>query len=285
MKQSRKVLAISSNTTISPVNDTIDHFVFYAKGTISGREMDVMSWLTDGVFLFAAVCRDILLEWGGLKVGVWCLVEEMHMKPGCVVPVNDNWLEKDSPATYRDWFSTSRCFGGDSVFMMYSDADGSFAHSQHIPRQLYDMLKGRQAEQVGPEIVKLGKRSAGSFFIQYADGQYEWAELTEELDMLLKKNSRGVEVLALGDENIFYVKFKDGGERWRVSDSLADVLDGRNGPRGRGVVVGVVLGVGGDYCVQFADGTVCSEVGSRQLYELKIKFNMVEFVELGLGGD
>ena len=37
MKQSRKVIAISSNTTISPVNDTIDHFVFYAKGTISGR--------------------------------------------------------------------------------------------------------------------------------------------------------------------------------------------------------------------------------------------------------
>ena len=32
---------------------------------------------------------------------------------------------------------------------------------------------------------------------------------------------------------------KDGEERWRVSDNLADVLEGRNCPIGRGVVVGV----------------------------------------------
>ena len=52
--------------------------------------------------------------------------------------------------------------------MMYSD--GSFANSRHIPRQLYDRLKGRQADQVRPELIKLDKSSAGSFFSQYADG-------------------------------------------------------------------------------------------------------------------
>ena len=128
--------------------------------------------------------------------------------------------------------------------MMYSD--GSFAHFRHIPRQLYDRLKGRQADQVRPEMVKLGNRSAGSFFIQYADGQYEWAEMTEELDMLLEQNTSGVDVL--GDKDIFYVKFKDGEERWRVSDRLADILEGRNCSGGRGVVVGVALGGGLDYC-------------------------------------
>ena len=109
--------------------------------------------------------------------------------------------------------------------------------------------------------------------------------MTEELDMLLKQNTSGVDMLALGDKDIFYVKFKDGEERWRVSDSLADVLEGRNCARGRGVVVGVALGGGGDYCVQFGDGRVCSEVGSKELCKIFDKFNMVEFVELGLGGD
>ena len=41
--------------------------------------------------------------------------------------------------------------------------------------------------------------------------------MTEELDMLLEQNTSGVDVLALGDMDIFYVKFKDGEERWRVS--------------------------------------------------------------------
>ena len=39
-------------------------------------------------------------------------------------------------------------------------------------------LKGRQADQVRQEMVKPGKRSAGSFFVQYADGHYVWAEMT-----------------------------------------------------------------------------------------------------------
>ena len=37
--------------------------------------------------------------------------------------------------------------------------------------------KVRQADQVRPEMVKLGKRSSESFFIHYADGQYGWADM------------------------------------------------------------------------------------------------------------
>ena len=62
-------------------------------------------------------------------------------------------------------------FGVDSFFMMYSD--GSFAHSRHIPRQLYDRLKGRQADQVRPEMVKLGKSSAESFSCAVGAGQQQ----------------------------------------------------------------------------------------------------------------
>ena len=173
--------------------------------------------------------------------------------------------------------------GIDSIFLLYTD--GSFAHSSHIPRQLYSRLEGRQADHVRPEIVKLGKRSAESFFIQYADGQYEWADMEEELDRLLEQNTSGVDVLALGEGDSFFVKFKDGEERWKVPDSLADILEGRENRGRRGVVVGVALGGDGNYCVQYGDGRVCSEVGMREFCNAYDKFNMVEFVELGLRGD
>ena len=75
-----------------------------------------------------------------------------------------------------------------------------------------------------------------------------------EFGILPEQNTSSVDVLAMGDKDIFYVKFNDGEERWRVSDSLADVLEGRNCSRGKGMVVGVALGSGGYYCVQFGDG-------------------------------
>ena len=46
----------------------------------------------------------------------------------------------------------------------------------------------------------------------------------------------------------FYVKFKDGEERWRVSDSLADVLLGRICSRGKGVGSSGTLGWRGLVC-------------------------------------
>ena len=85
------------------------------------------------------------------------------------------------------------------------------------------------------------------FFMMFSDGSFTYSrQLYDRLkDMLLEQNTSGVDVLALGDKD----KFKDGEERWRVSDSLADVLVGRNCSRGRGFRVGVALGGGGDYCV------------------------------------
>ena len=48
----------------------------------------------------------------------------------------------------------------------------------------------------------------------------------------------------------------------------------------------MALGVGGDYCVQIGDGRVCSEMGMELCkFFFKSNSNIVEFVELVLGGD
>ena len=78
-------------------------------------------------------------------------------------------------------------------------------------------------------MVKPGKRSVESSFVQYADSQ--WAD-----DEGAEHNTCGVDKLPLGDEDIFYVKLYDGEKRWRVSDSLADVLEERSSSKDRGVV-------------------------------------------------
>ena len=71
-------------------------------------------------------------------------------------------------------------------------------------------LKGRQADQVRPEMVELGKISAGGSFIQNANGQFEPTGVMEELDMLLEKDTSGVDVLALGEKDIFYDRSSPG---------------------------------------------------------------------------
>ena len=100
--------------------------------------------------------------------------------------------------------------------------------------------------------------------------------------MLLEENTSGVDVLALGEGEAFYVKFKDGEERWNVPEELAYTLKRW---RGRKVVVGMSLGSDGDYWVQFEDGSECSDVRRRGYADGYNKFNMVELVDLGLKGD
>ena len=87
-------------------------------------------------------------------------------------------------------------------------------------------------------------------------------------------------MLVLGEDDGFYVRFKDGEERWAVPDSLATLLEER-----AGIVVAVALGGAGTWCVQYSDGRVCTEMVERKFTETFNKLNMVEFVELGLGGD
>ena len=59
-------------------------------------------------------------------------------------------------------------------------------------------------------MVELGKISAGGSFIQNANGQFEPTGVMEELDMLLEKDTSGVDVLALGEKDIFYDRSSQG---------------------------------------------------------------------------
>ena len=71
-------------------------------------------------------------------------------------------------------------------------------------------LKGRRADQVRSKMVELGKISAGGSFIQNTNGQFEPTGVMEELDMLLEKDTSGVDVLALGEKDIFYDRSSQG---------------------------------------------------------------------------
>ena len=185
-----------------------------------------------------------------------------------------------------------------TFFVLYKD--GSFAHSGGIPSLLYQRLLGRQGSLPRPELVRLGKRSPQTFFLQYTvgsagevqlisspqDAGMEWYDLPRELeDILVESKDVGVEELALGEGDDYYVRLQDGRESWRLADSLAELLE-RRSPGPGGEVGCLALGWQGDYYIRLADGSCRSRVGGG------VEAALARFldpgncsVELGLGGE
>ena len=88
-----------------------------------------------------------------------------------------------------------------------------------------------------------------------------------------------VDVLAISDDDDYYVKFTDGSADWTLSSKLSKLLNGRNETRrGNSEVAGVAntsLGHNaiGDYVVKFTNSSVSSLCGKPRYSK---QFNRVE---------
>ena len=180
--------------------------------------------------------------------------------------------------------------GFDCFFILKNDGD--FMFSFGIPKGLHDKLWGRQSWLPKPEIVKLGKKSCQSYFIQFADGSQEWCDIPDELDDILDNSDQTVDVLALGEDEDYYVKLVDGSEDWTLPVKLSKLLNGRNGNRkgnpGKAGVANISLGHNGDYAVKFTDGSIrswCNKPGYSKKFDKVEKKAGIKHVELGAGND
>lgn len=201
--------------------------------------------------------------------------------------IHDDFVSDDFPI---DENFDSISLGYDCFFIL--ENDGTYMYSGGIPKGLHNKLWGRQTWLPRPEIVKLGKNSCESYFIQFADGSQQWNDLPDDLGDHLEKTDKIVDVLAIGGDDDYYVKFKDGSEDWTLPPKLSNLLNGRNGTRrGNPDVAGVAnisLGHNGDYVVKFTDGSIRSWCGkprySKQFDRVEKKVG-VKHVELGAGDD
>jgi len=200
---------------------------------------------------------------------------------------NDKFVSDDYPI---DTNFESISVGFDCFFIL--DNDGTTMWSSGLPVGLFKKLKGRQSWLPRPEIVELGKRSCQSYFIQFADGYRQWGDVPNELDKLLEKEEENVDVIAIGGDDHYYVKFQDGSEHWNLPIRLSNLLNGRNGTR-RGKpdlaeVARVSLGGNDDYAVKFTDGSIKSVCGKPRYYEEFDRISEkvgVKHIELGPGKD
>ena len=86
------------------------------------------------------------------------------------------------------------------------------------------------------------------FFIQFADGKRSWRGLPGELEDILEDTEYYVDLIALGEEEDYYIKLSNGKEFWNIPSRLADRLRGKHAEK---TVAGVSLGYEDQYNVRF----------------------------------
>ena len=123
----------------------------------------------------------------------------------------------DLDSIYEDANSIS--LGYDSYFIL--NHDGSYKY-YNIPSRLKDKLKDRPDSV--PEIVQLGSYHSDTYFIQFADGKKSWRKIPEELEDILDDTDKYVDVIAMGEEDDYYVKLSNGREYWSIPNKLAERL-------------------------------------------------------------
>jgi len=150
--------------------------------------------------------------------------------------------------------------GYNSFIVLYND--GQTAWSAGIPKLLHNKLNGRQKSLPRPSVISIGssRNSKDSYFVQFTDGSAKWNGLPDELEAKLKNDRSDVAILALGDDDIFYVMFESGEELWNLPTSLSNLINGRNGTRRRGNpnlanIADITVSDKGDWAVRFTDNT------------------------------
>jgi len=162
----------------------------------------------------------------------------------------------DLDSIYEDANSIS--LGYDSYFIL--NHDGSYKY-HNIPSRLKDKLKDRPDSI--PEIVQLGSYHSDTYFIQFADGKKSWRKIPEELEDILDDTDKYVDVIAMGEEDDYYVKLSNGREYWSIPNRLAERLRGKHSER---TISGVSLGYDDEYSVRFSDCSMTSNMKSKTFW-------------------
>ena len=149
----------------------------------------------------------------------------------------------DLDAIYESAASIS--LGYDGYFVLKHD--GTFM-SHNLPRKLRYKLEDRVASDPIPTVVSLGTEHPDTYFLQFADGKRSWRGLPGELEDILEDTEHYVDIMALGEEEDYYVKLSNGKEFWNIPSKLADRLRGKHGEK---TVAAVSLGYEDQYNVRF----------------------------------
>ena len=136
--------------------------------------------------------------------------------------------------------------GYDGYFVL--NHDGTFV-SHNLPRKLRYKLEDRVASDPIPTVVSLGTEHPDTYFLQFADGKRSWRRLPQELEDILEDTEHYVDIMALGEEEDYYVKLSNGKEFWNIPSKLADRLRGKHGEK---TVATVSLGYEDQYNVRFS---------------------------------
>lgn len=172
--------------------------------------------------------------------------------------------------------------GYDGYFVL--NHDGTFV-SHNLPRKLRYKLEDRVASDPIPTVVSLGTEHPDTYFLQFADGKRSWRRLPQELEDILEDTEHYVDIMALGEEEDYYVKFSNGKEFWNIPSKLADRLRGKHGEK---TVAAVSLGYEDQYNVRFSDGSMTSNMKSKTFwreYDDITVASGVKLVAMGAKGD
>ena len=107
--------------------------------------------------------------------------------------------------------------------------DGTTRFGPNLPKELFHKLFRRSSRLPPPDIVELGLRSDQSYFVQFADGSKKWHDLPDKLEKILEKDTVGVDVLAIGSRNHFYVRLKDGTVHYYLPADLSGFIKSKIG--------------------------------------------------------
>jgi len=172
--------------------------------------------------------------------------------------------------------------GYDGYFVLCHD--GSYI-DYNLPRKLRHKFEDRVASDPIPTVVSLGTQHPDTFFIQFADGKRSWRGLSGELEDILEDTEHYVDLMALGEEEDYYIKLSNGKEFWNIPGRLADRLRGKHAEK---TVAGVSLGYEDQYNVRFTDSSMTSNMKSKTFwreYDDITEASGVKQVAMGAKGD
>ena len=128
---------------------------------------------------------------------------------------------------------------GTATIALYDE--GGFAWTSGLPKLLHNKLNGRSIKSPRPTLVALG--SEGRYFIQFADGKFEWVG-SDEMGEKVKSNSSRVVSVSFGQHfNDYVIVFEHGG--FSYSGVLA--VDNIIRSNGKKKLLGMALGPNGEY--------------------------------------
>ena len=128
---------------------------------------------------------------------------------------------------------------GTATIALYDE--GGFAWTSGLPTLLHNKLNGRSIKSPRPTLVALG--SEGRYFIQFADGKFEWVG-SDKMGEKLKSNSSVISVSFGQHFNDYVIVFEHGGFSYSGVPVAVDNILRSNGNK---KLLGMALGPNGEY--------------------------------------